>query len=87
MDCFRKFKISRESQKTAIAGDVDPFKELEKEIEHLHLIQPDLVSENMDVTSLTEVHAEVLVVQPPPSDAETVAELLETEDVSNDNDS
>ena len=38
----------------------------------------------MDAASFTDL--DVLVVQPPPSDAEIVAELLETEDVSNDND-
>ena len=39
----------------------------------------------MDKASFTDVDAEVLAAQPPPSDAEIVAELLETEDVSNDN--
>ena len=39
----------------------------------------------MDATSFTGVDAENRVVQPPPSDAEIVAELLETEDVSNHN--
>ena len=72
-----------ESQRFAIAEDNEFFKELEKEIDS---IQPDLVSENMDTVSFTNVGAEVLAVQPPASDAETVAELLETKDVSNDND-
>ena len=40
----------------------------------------------MDGASFTQVDAEVLVVQPPPSDTEIVAQLLETEDVSNNND-
>lgn len=39
----------------------------------------------MDKPSFTDVDAEVLDVQPPFSDAEIKAELLETEDVSNDN--
>ena len=38
----------------------------------------------MDAALFTE--AEVLAVQPPPSDTKIVAELLETEDVSNDKD-
>ena len=37
----------------------------------------------MDAASFTDL--DVLAVQSPPSDAEIVAELLETEDVSNDN--
>ena len=40
----------------------------------------------MDKPSFTDVDAEVLDVQPPFSDAEIKVELLETEDVSNDND-
>ena len=83
VNCFRKSKILSESQRFAIAEDNEFFKELEKEIDS---IQPDLVSENMDTVSFTNVGAEVLAVQPPASDAETVAELLETKDVSNDND-
>ena len=38
----------------------------------------------MDAALFTE--AEVLAVQPPPSDTKIVAELLETEDVTNDKD-
>ena len=82
---FLKSTISSECQKAIIAEDDDPFKELEEEIENLSSIQPDLISENMDKVSFTDVDAEVLAVQPPPSDAEILAELLETEDVSNDN--
>ena len=40
----------------------------------------------MDAASFTDVDAEVLAVQPPPSDAGIVGELLAAEDVSNDND-
>ena len=40
----------------------------------------------MDSASFTGIDAEVLIVQPQPSDSEIVAEVLETEDVSNDND-
>ena len=38
------------------------------EIENLHLVQSDPVSENMDAASFTEVDAEVLAVNPSPSD-------------------
>ena len=79
--CFRKSKISSECQRSAIAEDNDPFTELEEEIKNLRSIQPDLVPENMDAASFTDVDAEVLVVQRQPSAADIVAELLETEDV------
>ena len=42
MNYFRKSKILSESQKIAIDEDNDPFKDLEEEIENLHLIQLDL---------------------------------------------
>ena len=86
VNCFRKSKISSESQKAAIAEVNDSFEKLEEEIEDVHSIQPGLVSENMDVASITEIDAQVLAVQPLLSDAEIVVELLEMEDVSNDND-
>ena len=86
MNCFRKFKISSESQKVTIAEDDNPFKELEEKIQNPLSIQPDLVSENMDAAFFTDIDAEVLIVQSQPSDAEIVAELLKMEDVSNDND-
>ena len=83
MNCFRKYT---ESQENAIAEDDDPFRELQDEIDDLRSVQPDLIEENSDVTTFADVDAEVIAVQPPPSDAEIVAELLETEDVSNDDD-
>ena len=47
----------------AITEDNDPFKEMDEEFENLRSIQPDLVSENMDAASFTNVDAEVLAVQ------------------------
>ena len=64
MNCFQKSKILNESQKVTIAEDDNLFKELEEEIENLRSVQPGLVSENMDGASFTDVHAEVLAVQP-----------------------
>ena len=46
---------SSESQKAALAEDDDPFKELEEEIENLRSIQPDLLSENLDAASFTNM--------------------------------
>ena len=75
-----------ESQKATRTEEDDLFKKLEEEINNLRSIQPDLVSDNMNEASFAEVDAEVLAVQLPPFEAETVAELLGTEVVSNDND-
>ena len=52
------------TRKGAVAEDYDFFKELEEQIENLRSIQPDLVSENMDAASFTDVDAEVLAAQP-----------------------
>ena len=52
------------TRKGAVAEDYDFFKELEEQIENLRSIQPDLVSENMDAASFTDVDAEVLPAQP-----------------------
>ena len=49
----------------------------------IYAIQPHLVSQNMDAASFTDVDTEDLAVQSPPN-AEIVAKLLATEDVSND---
>ena len=86
VNCFRKSGISSESQETAIAKDDDPFRELQDEINDLPSVQPDLIQKGFDATTFADVDAEVMTVQPPPSDAEIVAELLETEGVSDDDD-
>ena len=86
MNYFRKSEISTESQETAIAEDDDPFRELQDEIDDLRSVKPNLIEEDFDATSFANVDAEVIAVQPPPSDAEIVAELLETEGVSDDDD-
>ena len=86
VNCFRKSGISTESQETTIAEDDDPFRELQDEIDDLRSVQPNLIEEDFDATTFADVDAEVIAVQPPPSDAEIVAELLETEGVSDDDD-
>ena len=85
--CFRKSGISTESQETAMAEDDDPFLELlQDEIDDFRSVQPDLIEKDFDATTFADVDTEVIAVQPPPSDAEIVAELLETEGVSDDGD-
>ena len=86
MNGFRKSNISSESQKAAIAEEDDTFKELDEETDNLCSIQPGLVSENMDAASFTDVDPEVTSCTAAPSDADIVAEMLETKDVNNDND-
>ena len=63
-----------------------PFRELQDEIDNLRSVQPNLIEEDFDATTFANVGAEVIVVQPPPSDAEIVAELLETKGVSDNDD-
>ena len=86
MNGFRKSNISSESQKAAIAKEDDTFKELDEETDNLCSIQPGLVSENTDAASFTDVDPEVSNCTATPSDADIVAEMLETKDVNNDND-
>ena len=83
---FRKSGISTESQEAAIVEDDDPFRELQDEIDDLLSVQPDLIEEDFDTTTFADVDAEAIAVQPPPSNAEIVAELLEMEGVSGDDD-
>ena len=64
------------------AEDDDPFRELQDEIDDLSSLQPNLFKEEFDATTFAEVDSEVIAVQPPPSDVEIAAELLETEGVS-----
>ena len=64
--------------------DDDPFWELQDEIDELRSVEPNLIEEDFDATTFADVDAEVIAVQPPPSDAEIEADLLETEGVSDD---
>ena len=83
---FQKSGISTESQETAIAEDDDPFRQLQDEIDNLRSIQPNLIEEDFDATTFTDVDVEVIALQPPPSDAEIVAGLLEIDGDSDDDD-
>ena len=86
VNCFRKSGISTESQETPIAEDDDPFRELEDEVDNLRSVQPNLIEEDFDAITFSDVSVELIAVQPPPFDTEIVAELLEVEGVSDDDD-
>ena len=86
MNCFRKSGIFTETQETAIAEDDDPFRKLQDKIDDLRSVQPSLIEEDFGATTFADVDAEVIAVQPPLSDAEIVAELLEMEGVSDGDD-
>ena len=64
----------------------DLFRELLDEIGDLRSVQPNLIEKDFDATTFANVDARVIAVQPQSSDAETVAELLEAECVSDDDD-
>ena len=66
--------------------DDDLFRELLDEIGDLRSVQPNLIEKDFDATTFANVDAGVIAVQPPSSDAEIVAELLEAECVSDDDD-
>ena len=66
--------------------DGNPFRELQDEIDKLRSVQLDLIEEDFHATTFADVDAEVIAVQSSPSDAEIVAELLETEGVSDGDD-
>ena len=83
-NCFRKSGISTESQETTLAEDDDPFWELQNEIDDLRSVQPNFIEEDFDASTFADFDAEVIAVQPPPPDAEIVAELLQKEGVSDD---
>ena len=79
------WNIQRKPGNRIAEGD-DPFLELRDEIDDFRSVQLNLIEEDFDATTFADVDAEVIAVQPPPSDAEIVAELLETEGVSDDDD-
>ena len=86
VNCFRKSGISTKSQETATVEDDDPFRELQDGIGDLRSVQPNLIEEDFDATTFADVDGEVIAVQPSPSDAEIVAELLVGEGISDDDD-
>ena len=86
VNCFWKCRISTESQETATAEDDDPFQELQDKIDDLRFAQRNLIEQDFDAITFADVDAEVIARQPPPSDAEIVVELLETEGISDDDD-
>ena len=61
--------------------DEDPFRELQDEIDDQHSVQRNLIKEDFDATAFADGDAKIIAVQPSPSDAKIVAELLETETV------
>ena len=86
IDCFRKAGISIAIQEAAIADKDDPFKDLQNEIDALQNLPPDLVPEDVNAVSLTDVDAEVSAVQPPLTDSEILAEFFKSGIVSDGDD-
>ena len=86
VNCFRKAGISPANQEAAIAEEDDPFKDLQDEIDVLRNVQPDLVPEDVNASSLIDVDSEVSAVQPPLTDSEILAEFFESGDISNGDD-
>ena len=74
---FRKAGISPANQEAAIAEEDDPFKDLQDEIDVLRNVQPDLVPEDVNTSSLIDADSEVSTVQPPLTDSEILAEFFQ----------
>ena len=60
------------------------FKDLQYEIDALRTGQPDLITGDINAASLVDVDAEVSAVQQTPTDAEILADFLETDNISDD---
>ena len=84
VNCFRKVGIYVENQVAAIVEEDDPFKDLQDGIDALRNVHPDHILEDINAASLVHVDAEVSAVQPPPTDAEILADFLETDNISDD---
>ena len=84
VNCFRKAGISAENQDAAIAEEDNPLKDLQDEIDDVRTVQPNLIPEDINAASLVDVDAEVSAMQPPPTDAEILADFLETDNISDD---
>ena len=79
---FRKAGFSTANQEAAIADEDDLFKDLQNEIDALRNLQPDLVPEDANAASFTDVDTEVSTVQPPLTDSKILAEFFETDNIS-----
>ena len=81
VNSFRNAEISTRNQEAAIADEDDPLKDLQNEIASRNL-QPDLVPEDVNAASLTNVDAGVSAVQPTLADSEIIAEFFKTGNIS-----
>ena len=59
---------------------------MQNEIDVLGNVQPDLVPEDVNASSLIDVDSEVSAVQPPLTDSEILAEFFKTGDMSDGDD-
>ena len=78
---FARLEYLLKTRDGAISEEDDPFKDLQDEIDALRTVQSDLIPEDINAPSLV-VDAEVSAVQPRPTDAEILADFLETDNIS-----
>ena len=86
VNCFRKAGIFPANQEAVIAEEDDPIEDLQDEIDVLRNVQPDLIPEDINASSLIHVDSEVSAVQPPLTDSEFLAECFKTGDISDGDD-
>ena len=85
MNCFRKSGISSKSREADIVEDGNSFQKLQDQIDKVCYAQSDLFAENIGATSRRGYWSSA--VQTSPTDAEIAEGLLQTEDVSDDDNS
>ena len=73
VNCFRKAEICPANQEAAIAEENDPLKDLQDETDALRNVQPDLVPENVNASSLTDVDSEISAMQASLANSEILA--------------
>ena len=63
VNCFRKAKISEESQSEALSDEDNPFKELQDEMDSLRAVKPNLMPENITDTDLVDVDTDLQMLK------------------------
>ena len=81
VNCFKKVKISEKDQTIAINDEVNPFKEIKKNLKELRAKEPSLVSENMaaEISVVAKFQYAVITTSSTLTDKEILQEATQTE--------
>lgn len=86
VNCFKKAGISDENQVRCLSDEDDPFKNLDDELEVLRSKDPDLITQDVTSETLTSIDEHVITTEPIPSDADILAEYLQSDDNEDESD-